>query len=213
MQRKALKELNRYRAVGTARALVVAAAGSGKTYLAAFDALNFAPKRLLYIVHEGSILKKSLETFQDVFGNDIEFGIFSGESKDIEADFLFATNISMANSLEFFAKDRFDYIIVDECHHATAETYRKIIDYFEPEFLLGLTATPERMDNQDVFELFDKNVPYELRLRDAIINDLVVPFKYYGIRDELVNYGLTKNINGIKSKLSIKISSAVVSFT
>ena len=203
MQRKALKELNRYRAIGTGRALVVAAAGSGKTYLAAFDALNFAPKRLLYIVHEGSILKKSLETFQDVFGNDIEFGIFSGECKDIEADFLFSTNISMANSLELFAKDRFDYIIVDECHHATAETYRKIIDYFEPEFLLGLTATPERMDNQDVFDLFDKNVPYELRLRDAIINDLVVPFKYYGIRDELVNYGLTK---GQETKLVAQLA-------
>ena len=84
-------------------------------------------------------------------------------------------------------------MINDECHHATAETYKKIIGYFEPEFLLGLTATPERMDNQDVFELFDHNVPYELRLRDAIANDLVVPFKYFGIRDKLVDYGLTGN--------------------
>ena len=193
MQRKALKELNRYRAMGTSRALAIAAAGSGKTYLAAFDALNFSPERLLYIVHEGSILKKSLETFQNIFGSSKSYGIYSGKSKDIEADFIFATNITMAKSLELFPKKYFDYIIVDECHHATAETYRKIINYFEPEFLLGLTATPERMDNQDVFDLFDKNVPYELRLRDAIINDLVVPFHYYGIRDELVNYGLTKN--------------------
>jgi len=193
MQRKALKELNRYRAVGTSRALVVAAAGSGKTYLAAFDALNFDPKRLLYIVHEGSILKKSLETFADVFGNDVTYGIFSGEHKELDADFVFATNITMCKSLELFAKDEFDYIIIDECHHATAQTYKQIMAYFEPEFLLGLTATPERMDNQDVFEMFDKNVPYELRLRDAIINDLVVPFKYYGIRDQLVDYGLPKN--------------------
>ena len=86
-----------------------------------------------------------------------------------------------------------DYIVIDECHHATAQTYKKIIQYFEPEFLLGLTATPERLDNQDVFELFDHNVPYELRLRDAIANDLVVPFKYYGIRDQLVDYGLSSN--------------------
>ena len=193
MQRKALKELNRYRAVGTARALVVAAAGSGKTYLAAFDALNFSPKHLLYIVHEGSILKKALETFQDVFGGSVSYGIFSGESKDMYEDFVFATNVTMAKSLKLYPKDYFDYIIVDECHHATAETYRKIIDYFEPEFLLGLTATPERMDNQDVFDMFDQNVPYELRLRDAIINDLVVPFKYYGIRDTLIEYGLPKN--------------------
>ncbi len=80
----------------------------------------------------------------------------------------------------------------DECHHATAETYRKIINYFEPQFLLGITATPERMDGEDVFSLFDQNVPYELRLRDAIINGLVVPFKYYGIRDELIEYGVAQ---------------------
>lgn len=191
MQRKALKELNRYRAMGVGRALVVAAAGSGKTYLAAFDALNFNPKRLLYIVHEGSILKKSLETFQDVFGNNVTYGIYSGTSKESDADFVFATNVTMSNTLELFSKNEFDYIIIDECHHATAETYQKIISYFEPEFLLGLTATPERMDNQDVYKLFDQNVPYELRLRDAIKNDLVVPFHYYGIRDTLINYGLS----------------------
>lgn len=191
MQRKALKELNRYRAIGTNRALVVAAAGSGKTYLAAFDALNFNPERLLYVVHEESILKKSLETFQNVFGSTVSCGIYSGTSKESDAKFVFATNLAMYKTLELFCKDEFDYIIIDECHHATAETYKKIIAYFEPEFLLGLTATPERMDNQDVFELFDKNVPYELRLRDAIVNDLVVPFKYYGIRDSLVDYGLT----------------------
>lgn len=191
MQRKALKELNRYRAVGTSRALVVAAAGSGKTYLAAFDALNFNPERLLYIVHEGSILKKSLETFQDVFKSNVSYGIYSGTSKECDADFVFATNVTMSKTLDLFRKDEFDYIIIDECHHATAETYKRIISYFEPEFLLGLTATPERMDNQDVFEMFDQNVPYELRLRDAIINDLVVPFHYFGIRDTLVDYGLS----------------------
>ena len=104
MQRKALKELNRYRAVGTARALVVAAAGSGKTYLAAFDALNFNPKRLLYIVHEGSILRKSLETFQDVFGSAVTYGVFNGNSKEFDADFVFATNITMCKSLELLAR-------------------------------------------------------------------------------------------------------------
>lgn len=193
MQKKALKELNRYRAIGVNRALTIASAGSGKTYLAAFDALNFNPKRLLYIVYEGSILRKSLETFQEVFGKNVSYGIYSGTSKESDADFVFATNITMCKTLELFSKNEFDYIIIDECHHATAETYKKIIGYFEPEFLLGLTATPERLDNQDVFELFDHNVPYELRLRDAIANDLVVPFKYFGIRDKLVDYGLTGN--------------------
>ena len=91
MQRRALKELNRVRAMGTSRALIIASAGSGKTFLAAFDALNFAPKRLLYIVHEGSILMKSYETFQRVFGSTHSYGIFNGEYKEQEADFVFST--------------------------------------------------------------------------------------------------------------------------
>ena len=191
MQRKALKEFNRYRAIGLDKALVISATGSGKTYLAAFDALNFSPERLLYVVHEGSILRKSLETFQEVFGGLKTCGIYSGEAKELEADFIFSTNISMCRSLELFKENEFDYIIIDECHHAAAETYRQIIDYFRPEFLLGLTATENRMDNKDVVEIFGNNVPYELRLRDAIINDLIVPFHYYGIRDELVDYDLS----------------------
>ena len=191
MQRKALRELNRMRAIGNTRSLVVSATGSGKTYLAAFDARNFDPQRLLYIVHEGSILKKSLETFQIVFGGARTCGLYSGEAKELDADFIFATNVSMCRSLDLFDKKEFDYIIIDECHHAVAETYRKIIGYFEPEFLLGLTATENRMDNQDVVELFDNNIPYELRLRDAIINNLIVPFHYYGIHDKLIDYGLS----------------------
>ena len=192
MQRRALKELNRVRAIGASRALITASAGSGKTFLAAFDALNFNPRRLLYIVHEGSILMKSYETFSHVFGSDRSYGVFNGEYKEQYADFVFSTNVTMANSLELFEPHAWDYIIIDECHHATAETYRKIINYFEPQFLLGITATPERMDGEDVFSLFDQNVPYELRLRDAIINGLVVPFKYYGIRDELIEYGIAQ---------------------
>ncbi len=188
MQRRALRELNRYRSMGQNKALVVAATGSGKTYLAAFDALNFSPDNLLYIVHEGSILKKSLATFQNIFGSDVFMGEYTGEHKDMDASFIFSTNVSMCRSLELFDKKQFDYIIIDECHHAAAESYKKIIDYFEPEFLLGLTATPERMDNQDVYELFGNNVPYELRLRDALVNDLIVPFKYYGVRDEQVDF-------------------------
>ena len=191
MQRKALKELNRNRALGVQKSLVISATGSGKTFLAAFDALNFGPKRLLYVVHEGSILSRSLETFETVFAGQKTCGKYTGEAKETEADFLFATNVSMCKSLDIFKKDEFDYIIIDECHHAVAETYKKIIDYFEPEFLLGLTATENRMDNKDVVEIFDNNIPFELRLRDAIINDLIVPFHYCGIRDELVDYGLS----------------------
>ena len=190
MQRRALKELSRIRVMGVTKALVCSAAGSGKTFLAAFDVMNFGPKRMLYIVHEGSILMKTFETFQTVLGKDHSFGLFNADFKDFDADCVFSTNITMANSLELFDRHAFDYVIIDECHHAAADTYKKIIEYFEPEFLLGITATPERMDGEDVFSLFDHNMPYELRLRDAIINGLVVPFHYYGIRDELIEYGI-----------------------
>lgn len=188
MQRKALKELRRYRDTGVKKALIISATGSGKTYLAAFDARNFGAKRLLYIVHRESILKDAKESFVKVFGAERTYGFYTGNENSLEADFIFATSNMLGRHLDTFKKDEFDYIIYDEVHHIVATTGKKIFEYFEPEFILGLTATPERMDNQDIFSLFDQNVPFELRLRDAINNDLVVPFHYYGIRDQLVDY-------------------------
>lgn len=188
MQRKALRELRRYRDTGVKKALIISATGSGKTYLAAFDARNFGAKRLLYIVHRESILRDAKESFMKVFGAERTYGFYTGNERSQEADFIFATSNMLARHLEEFDKNEFDYIIYDEVHHVVADTGKKIFEYFEPEFILGLTATPERMDNKNVFELFDQNVPFELRLRDAINNDLVVPFHYYGIRDQLVDY-------------------------
>lgn len=189
MQKKALKELARNRGLGVKKALIVSATGSGKTFLSAFDARNFGAEKLLFVVHRETILKDALTTFKKVFGNSRTYGLYTGNHKDLNADFIFATNIMVSANLDKFPPNKFDYIILDECHHATSKTYQKIINYFTPNFYLGLTATPERMDNQDVFALFDKNVPYELRLREALENDLIVPFKYFGIRDEMVDYG------------------------
>ncbi len=189
MQRKALKELRRYRDIGVKRALIISATGSGKTYLAAFDARNFAAKRVLFVVHRETILKDARKTFMNVFGAEKTCGLYTGNSQDLDCDFVFASSSMLARHLSEFDKNEFDYICYDEVHHIVAECGKKILNYFNPEFLLGLTATPERMDNQDIFELFEQNVPFELRLRDAINNDLVVPFHYYGIRDDLINYG------------------------
>jgi len=189
MQRSALKELRRYRDLGVTKSLVVAATGSGKTYLAAFDARNFYPKRLLYIVHRETILSDALNTFKKIFGSNRSYGFFTGNKKEIDADFIFATSIMISKHLDEFDPLEFDYIVYDEVHHIMADTGKRIFTYFSPLFLLGLTATPERMDQQDVLELFENNVPFELRLRDAIINGLVSPFHYYGIRDEFVDYG------------------------
>ena len=189
MQRKALKELTRYRDTGVKRALIISATGSGKTYLAAFDARNFDAKRVLFVVHRETILKDAKQTFMNVFGAEKTCGLYTGNSKDLDCDFVFASSNMLARHLTEFDKNEFDYICYDEVHHIVAECGKKILNYFNPEFLLGLTATPERMDNQDIFELFEQNVPFELRLRDAINNDLIVPFHYYGIRDDLINYG------------------------
>jgi len=207
MQRQALKEISRYRSMNVSKALVVAATGSGKTYLAAFDALNFQAKKLLFIVHKDMILEAALQTFSHVFGTSRTYGMYTGQKKaDLTADFLFASNIIMASNLDLFDPKEFDYIVIDEVHHAAADTYRKIIAYFKPQFLLGLTATPDRMDEKSVYDLFDKNVPYDLRLREALENDLIVPFRYYGIRDSLVSYrddvtgeGVRKMIQAIAS--------------
>ncbi len=199
MQQKALKELRRNRDLGVKKCLIVSATGSGKTYLAAFDARNFDSRRLLYIVHRENILIDAKKTFEKIFKNSKTLGFFTGNKQDLDADFIFATSSMLARHLDYFARDEFDYICYDEVHHIVADTGNKIFEYFNPEFILGLTATPERMDNKDVLSYFDSNVPYELRLGDAIRNDLVVPFHYYGIRDELLDYGNKDNDKVLES--------------
>jgi superfamily II DNA or RNA helicase len=213
MQRQALKEIARYRSMNVTKALVVAATGSGKTYLAAFDAFNFQAKKLLFIVHKDMILEEAMKTFMRVFGTTRTYGIYTGQKKDgLNCDFLFASNIIMAAHLGLFDPREFDYIVIDEVHHAAADTYRKIIGYFKPQFLLGLTATPDRMDEQSVYDLFDKNVPYDLRLREALESDLIVPFHYYGIRDSLVSYSDDTSGEGVRRMIQEIASSTHCEF-
>ena len=158
MQRGALKELRRYRGMGVTKALVIAATGSGKTFLAAFDSKNFDAQKLLFVVHRDTILNDAIISFKKIFGASRSYGLFNGNKQELEADFVFASNSMLSKHLGLFTPDEFDYLCIDECHHASAETYKKIMEYFKPDFVLGLTATPERMDNQDIFELFEKNV-------------------------------------------------------
>lgn len=185
MQEIALKEINKNR---KDKALVVAAMGTGKTYLAAMDAKAFGAKRVLFVVHRENILDNAIRAFRDIFGAGIYVNKFLGDQKNYQADFVFTTNITINKHFKLFDPHYFDYIIIDEVHHATASTYQSVMTYFKPDFLLGLTATPERMDNRNVYELFDYIVPFEIRLREAIDNDIIVPFQYYGIRDQHINY-------------------------
>jgi superfamily II DNA or RNA helicase len=167
MQKMALNNLKELRETGAKKGLVISATGTGKTYLSAFDVLQAKPKRVLFIVHREQILNKAKSDYQKIIGGNKEnFGILSGNKKEISANYLFATiqTISKDLVLQQFAKDHFDYILIDEVHKAGAQSYHKILAYFQPDFLLGMTATPERTDGFNVFELFDYNIAYEIRL-------------------------------------------------
>jgi HKD family nuclease len=189
MQQEALDALHNTRTNGHDKAVVIAATGTGKTYLSAFDAKNFDAKRVLFLAHRDEILESSMNTFIKVFGNANMFGKLTGIKKEIEKPYLFSTVQTLSKDiLNDFSSDYFDYIVVDEFYHAEAATYKKVIGHFNPKFLLGLTATPERMDGKDVLALCDHNVVYEIRLADALEEGLLTPFRYFGLGDPTVDY-------------------------
>lgn len=185
MQTRALESLASMRQQEN-RALVVSATGTGKTYLSAFDVRAAAPKRMLFIVHREQILKQAKADFMRVLGaHDEQFGFLTGSEKNTDTKYVFATvqTLSKPNVFNQIDKNHFDYIIIDEVHRAGAESYQRVIDYFTPDFLLGMTATPERTDAWNIFELFQYNVAYEIRLQEALEEDLLSTFHYFGVTD------------------------------
>lgn len=172
------------------KGLIISATGTGKTYLSAFDVRKYAPKKMLFIVHREQILQKAKFDFKKILGGyDEEFGILSGTQKDSNAKYLFATiqTLSKENMLSQFTPDEFDYILIDEVHKAGATSYHKVINYFRPKFLMGMTATPERTDSFNIYELFDFNVAYEIRLQKALEEGMLCPFHYFGVTDLEIN--------------------------
>lgn len=186
MQEAALMSIERIREQGNQKGLVVSATGTGKTYLSAFDVRRYAPKRMLFVVHREQILMKAKEEYKKILGGvDSEFGILSGTRKESDAKYLFATiqTLSSDRTLNTLSPEAFDYILIDEVHKAGAPSYQKIIDHFNPDFLLGMTATPERTDDFNIFGLFDYNIAYEIRLQEALEEDMLCPFHYFGVTD------------------------------
>ena len=186
MQQVALQEIQTVRDAGKEKGLIISATGTGKTYLSAFDVRRFAPKRMLFLVHREQILHKAKSDFQKVLGGiEEDFGILSGSNKQTDAKYLFATiqTISKKENLSQFDPEVFDYILIDEVHKAGAKSYQNVIEYFKPKFLMGMTATPERTDNFNIYELFDYNVAYEIRLQEALEEDMLCPFHYFGVTD------------------------------
>ena len=190
-QIEALCALEDTRAEGAKRALVQAATGVGKTYLAAFDSKSY--ERVLFVAHREEILKQAAASFRNV-RNSEDYGFFTGEEKSTDKSVIFASVATLGRSEylseKYFAPDYFQYLVIDEFHHAVNEQYQRIVKYFKPQFLLGLTATPERMDGRNIYELCDYNVPYEISLKDAINKGMLVPFHYYGIYDDTDYSGL-----------------------
>ncbi|MGG0663212.1 DEAD/DEAH box helicase [Viridibacillus arvi] len=186
MQNEALQQIKALRATGAKKGLIISATGTGKTYLSAFDVRNFQPKKMLFIVHREQILKKAMSDYRTILGgNEVDYGILSGNFKEVKARYLFATiqTISSERYLQQFESNEFDYILIDEVHRAGAKSYQTIFNYFEPEFLLGMTATPERTDNFNIYELFDYNIAYEIRLQAALEEDMLCPFHYFGVTE------------------------------
>ncbi|GIO91435.1 MULTISPECIES: DEAD/DEAH box helicase family protein [Paenibacillus] len=165
------------------KAMVVMATGLGKTYLAGFFAQRF--QRVLFIAHREEILYQAKRSFQRIMP-DKTFGIYNGVKKEGDADCVFASiyTLGMKKHRESFAPDGFDLIVVDEFHHAAANSYQSVIQYFKPKFLLGITATPDRMDGKDVYALCDGNVAYQIHFIEAIRRGWLSPFQYYGVYDD-----------------------------
>ncbi|MFX4266383.1 DEAD/DEAH box helicase [Aliarcobacter butzleri] len=196
MQEKALEKLQNLRRKGENKALIITATGTGKTYLSAFDVKNFKAKTILFLVHRENILIKAKQSFENILPQINSFGLYTGNKKEQDKNYLFSTIQTMSSNFSDFSQDFFEYIIIDEAHHVTSPSYKKILDYFKPKFLLGLTATSNRMDGNSIYEVFDENIALDIRLNEALENNLIVPFHYYGINDiqsiDYENVDLTK---------------------
>ncbi len=186
IQIEALQALEETRFNGYTAGLVVLATGLGKTWLSAFDSNRLQFKRVLFVAHREEILAQAMATYRRC-RPQARFGRYSGAQKDLDADVLFASiqTLGKAAHLRQFSPDAFDYIVVDEFHHAAARTYRGLIEHFTPKFLLGLTATPDRMDGADLLELCQENLVYESNFLEGIEKKLLSGFKYMGVPDEV----------------------------
>lgn len=189
IQERALFALHQKREEGYKRGLVVLATGAGKTWLAAFDAKQINAKRVLFVAHREEILIQAQKTFT-LLNSGVHTGLYNGNEKNEKANYLFASinTISKQHHLEQFSRHHFDYIVVDEFHHASASTYKALLAYFQPKFMLGLTATPERSDQADILSLCDNNLVFERNLVHCIDAKILVPFEYHGIYDQYVDY-------------------------
>lgn len=189
IQLDALEILKAERSLGLTKGLIVLATGLGKTFLSALDAKQFNANKVLFVAHREEILKQSLNSYKRVMPEK-SCGLYQGNSKDKESDFIFASiqTLGRVENLRDFEPEHFDYIVVDEFHHVGAKSYKNLVSYFKPKFFLGLTATPNRSDNVDILQYCGNNEIYRKDLIDGIDLELLCNFDYYGINDKYVDY-------------------------
>ena len=198
MQMNVLENLELTRIQGEERGLVIAATGTGKTYLAGFDFKQSSFKSFLFLAHREELLINARKVFSKILNiPENKFGYIGGGIKNTDSKMIFATVQSFNKIKDMFDSTYFEYIVIDEFHHASAKTYEQIIRYFSPKFLLGLTATPERMDGEDIFKLCNYNIVSEIGLKEALDKELIAPFHYFGINDINVDYDKIPLKNGI----------------
>ncbi len=189
MQVGFITNLKKILAAGEKRALLISATGTGKTYASAFAMRELGFRRVLFLVHRGQLARQTRKSYEKVFANSVSMGLVGAGYHEYEADYVFATvqTLNRDEHLLQYAKDAFDCIILDEAHHVPADTYRKIMDHFTPKLWLGMTATPDKRDDnvegRNVYEIFNYQIAYEIRLQQAMEENLLCPFHYFGITD------------------------------
>lgn len=189
MQVGFINNLRKIYEAGEDKALLISATGTGKTYASAFAARELEFKKVLFLVHRNQIAKQALKSYRKVFDGKISMGMVTGKYQDYDADFVFATvqTLSKEETLSRYKKEHWDLIIIDEAHHSSADSYKRIMDYFEPKLWLGMTATPDKRDDnlegRNIYEIFNHQIAYEIRLQNAMEEDLLCPFHYFGITD------------------------------
>ena len=200
MQVAFVQNILKLRLKNVQKALLTSSTGTGKTLASAFAMREVHPERILFVVHREQIAKQALNSYRKVFGNEKTYGLLSGNQKDMDAECMFSTMQMMAKSEIHtqFSENAFDVIVLDECHHAGSESYQRIMSYFKPQFWLGMTASPDT-NNYDIYDLFDHNIAYEIRLQQALEEDLLCPFHYFGITDLEVNGEVFDDHAGVRN--------------
>ena len=202
MQERFIANLRKILEQGEERALLISATGTGKTYASAFAMRELGFKRVLFLVHRGQLARQTKKSYEKVFAKSVTMGLVGGGYREYDKDYIFATvqTLNRDSHLMEYQPDAFDCIILDEAHHSSADTYQKVMNYFKPKLWLGMTATPDKRDDniagKNIYEIFHYQIAYEIRLQQAMEENMLCPFHYFGISD--VSLLSDKQINAKK---------------